>query len=82
MRLRLLMIIHGALEDEVYKHIKKYVYNYIMRIKKSEKYIIERDNLTKCAIEILQLDKDQSFILYEFDKDIHKQEKLLNYQLI
>ena len=38
-----------------------------MRIKKSEKYTNERENIINRALEILQLDEDKSFILYEFD---------------
>ena len=48
-----------------------------MRIKKSEKYTNERENIINRALEILQLDEDKSFILYEFDKDIEKQNRII-----
>jgi hypothetical protein len=41
-----------------------------MRIKKSDKYTTEREDIINRALEILQLDEDKSFILYEIDKDI------------
>lgn len=47
-----------------------------MRIKKAEKYKNECDEITNKIINILKLDGDQSFILYEFDRDIEKQEKI------
>jgi hypothetical protein len=57
--------------------LKEYVYIYNMRIKKSEKYTNERENIINRALEILQLDEDKSFILYEFDKDIEKQNRII-----
>jgi hypothetical protein len=47
-----------------------------MRIKKAEKYKNECSEITNKIIEILNLDSDQSFILYDFDRDIEKQEKI------
>ena len=38
-----------------------------MRIKKSEKYTNEREDIINRELEILQLDEDKSFILYEID---------------
>ena len=86
MRLRLLMITHGALEcDNLFNYfqnshiniLKEYVYIYNMRIKKSDKYTNEREETINRALEILQLDEDKSFILYEFDKDIEKQNRII-----
>ena len=48
-----------------------------MRIKKSEKYTTEREDIINRALEILQLDEDKSFILYEIDKDIEKQNRII-----
>ena len=48
-----------------------------MRIKKSEKYTNEREDIINRALEILRLDEDKSFILYEIDKDIEKQNKII-----
>ena len=36
-----------------------------MRIKKSDKYTNEREDIINRALEILRLDEDKSFILYE-----------------
>lgn len=47
-----------------------------MRIKKAEKYKCECDEITEKVIDILDLDRDNSFILYDFDRDIKKQEKI------
>jgi len=86
MRLRLLMITRGALEcDNLFNYfqnshiniLKEYVYIYNMRIKKSDKYTNEREDIINRALEILQLDEDKSFILYEFDKDIEKQNRII-----
>jgi len=86
MKLRLLMITHGALEcDNLFNYfqnshiniLKEYVYIYNMRIKKSDKYTNEREDTINRALEILQLDEDKSFILYEFDKDIEKQNRII-----
>lgn len=48
-----------------------------MRIKKSDKYTTEREDIINRALEILQLDEDKSFILYEIDKDIEKQNRII-----
>jgi len=47
-----------------------------MRIKKSEKYKNECDEITNKVIDILNLDREQSFVLYDFDRDIEKQDKI------
>ena len=47
-----------------------------MRIKKAEKYKNECEEVTNKIIEIINLDSEKSFILYEFDRDIEKQEKI------
>ena len=47
-----------------------------MRIKKAEKFKNECLEITNKIIEILNLDSEQSFILYDFDRDIEKQEKI------
>lgn len=47
-----------------------------MRIKKAEKYKNECEEITNKIIEILNLDSEKSFILYEFDRDTEKQEKI------
>jgi len=57
--------------------LKEYVYIYNMRIKKSDKYTNEREDIINRALEILQLDEDKSFILYVFDKDIEKQNRII-----
>jgi hypothetical protein len=49
-----------------------------MRIKLSEKYINEREQLCKKIINILNLDSDSSFILSNIDEDINKQNEILN----
>ena len=47
-----------------------------MRIKKAEKYKNECEEITNKIIEIINLDSEKSFILYEFDRDTEKQEKI------
>lgn len=48
-----------------------------MRVKLSEKYKNERDEICKKLIDILQLDTENSFTLCELDADIQKQDKIL-----
>ena len=48
-----------------------------MRTKLSEKYQNEREELCKKLIEMLQLDDNNCFILYELDNNIEKQNKIL-----
>ena len=49
-----------------------------MRVKLSEKYPQERENICKRIIEILELDAaDNSFLLCNLDEDAAKQEKIL-----
>ena len=49
-----------------------------MRVKLCDKYIIEREEVCKKLIDIIQLDSHHSFLLSEFDADIEKQTAILN----
>jgi len=49
-----------------------------MRIKLSEKYVDEREQLCNKIINILNLDIDNCFILSNMDEDINKQNEILN----
>ena len=49
-----------------------------MRVKLSEKYKIEREELCKKIIDILKLDANNSFLLCELDADLEKQTEILN----
>ena len=49
-----------------------------MRVKLSEKYKVEREEICKKLIDILKLDDKHSFILCELDEDIEKQTAILN----
>jgi len=49
-----------------------------MRVKLSEKYKIEREEICKKLIDILKLDANHSFILCELDEDTEKQTAILN----
>lgn len=49
-----------------------------MRVKLCEKYKTEREELCNKIIKILQLDTDNSFILYELDENTEKQNALLD----
>ena len=49
-----------------------------MRVKLCEKYQIEREEICKKLIDILQLDADNTFLLYDLDNDIAKQTAILN----
>ena len=49
-----------------------------MRIKLCEKYQKEREEVCKKIIDILQLYEDKTFLLYELDNDIEKQNKIMN----
>jgi hypothetical protein len=49
-----------------------------MRIKLSEKFQTEREDICNEIITILDLDNDKSFLLYELDEDNEKQNKILN----
>jgi len=49
-----------------------------MRVKLSEKYKIEREEICKKIIDILKLDANNSFLLYEIDEDTEKQTAILN----
>jgi hypothetical protein len=48
-----------------------------MRTKLSEKYNNEREEICKTIITILNLDDDNSFLLYELDDNIEQQNKIL-----
>jgi hypothetical protein len=48
-----------------------------MRIKLSEKYHKEREQICTTLIAILELDNDNSFLLYELDDNVVKQNKIL-----
>ena len=48
-----------------------------MRIKLSEKFPIEREDICNKIINILELDENKSFLLCELDNDTEKQNKIL-----
>lgn len=48
-----------------------------MRIKLSEKYKAEREEVCKKLIDIIELDSNNSFLLCDIDNDIEKQTKIL-----
>jgi hypothetical protein len=48
-----------------------------MRIKLSDKYQNEREEICNKIITILELKEDNTFLLYELDNDIEKQNKIL-----
>ena len=48
-----------------------------MRIKLSEKYQNEREDICNKIITILELKEDNTFLLYELDDNIAKQNKIL-----
>ena len=47
-----------------------------MRIKLSEKYQKEREDICDKIISILELDENKSFLLCELDNNIEKQKKI------
>ena len=49
-----------------------------MRIKLSEKYNNERDEVCSKIINIVDLDVNKSFLLCDLDNDIEKQQKILD----
>jgi hypothetical protein len=49
-----------------------------MRVKLCEKYKIEREDICKKIISILQLDANNSFLLSDLDADKEKQTAILN----
>jgi hypothetical protein len=49
-----------------------------MRVKLCEKYKIEREEICKKLIDILQLDVNHSFLLCDMDSDTDKQTAILN----
>jgi hypothetical protein len=49
-----------------------------MRVKLCEKYKIEREELCKKLLAILNLDENNSFLLCDLDADIEKQTAILN----
>jgi hypothetical protein len=48
-----------------------------MRIKLSEKYHNEREDICNKIITILELKEDNTFLLFDLDTDIEKQNKIL-----
>jgi hypothetical protein len=48
-----------------------------MRIKLSEKYLTEREEICNKIITILDLKEDNTFLLCELDEDIEKQNKIM-----
>jgi hypothetical protein len=48
-----------------------------MRIKLNEKYQLEREQICKTIISILELDINNSFLLNELDNNLEKQNKIL-----
>jgi len=49
-----------------------------MRVKLCEKYKLEREDICKKIIDILQLDANNSFLLSDLDADKEKQAAILN----
>ena len=49
-----------------------------MRIKLSEKFQQEREDICNEIITILELNDDKSFLLYELDEDNEKQNRILD----
>jgi len=49
-----------------------------MRIKLCEQYKVEREDICKKLIDILKLDTNNSFLLYDLDNDVEKQTAILN----
>ena len=49
-----------------------------MRVKLCEKYKQEREEICKKLIDILQLDSNNSFLLYDLDADFEKQTAIMN----
>ena len=49
-----------------------------MRIKLSEKYNNEREEVCSKIINIVDLDENKSFLLCDLDNDIEKQQKILD----
>jgi len=49
-----------------------------MRIKLSEKYLTEREEICNKIISILDLKADNTFLLCELDEDIEKQNKIID----
>jgi hypothetical protein len=48
-----------------------------MRIKLSDKYQTEREHICNRIIDILGLKDDKTFLLYDLDNDIEKQNKII-----
>ena len=49
-----------------------------MRVKLSEQYADEREQICKKLIEILQLDSDNGFLLSDLDADLEKQASIMS----
>jgi hypothetical protein len=61
------------------KEIKEFSIVYInMRIKLCDQYKEEREEICKKLIDILQLDSNNSFLLFDLDNDNEKQSLILN----
>lgn len=48
-----------------------------MRVKLSDKYQNEREEICNKLIEILQLDENDNFLLYDLEEDTNKQQNIL-----
>ena len=48
-----------------------------MRVKLSDKYQNEREKICNKLIEILQLDENNNFLLYDLEEDNNKQQNIL-----
>ena len=48
-----------------------------MRVKLSDKYQNEREEICNKLIEILQLDENNNFLLYDLEEDTNKQQNIL-----
>ena len=49
-----------------------------MRIKLSEKYQNEREDICKKLISIIELDENKSFLLCDLDNDLEKQKQIID----
>ena len=48
-----------------------------MRIKLSDKYVFQREQICNKILDIVDLNEDKHFLLCDLDKDINKQENIL-----
>lgn len=49
-----------------------------MRVKLCEKYPLEREEICKKLLDIVKLDDKNSFLLYDLENDVEKQNAILN----